>query len=315
MKTKLDILLISTCFLFISGCKFEEISGASLSTTSEPGNFPAMIPVTGGTFLMGSSNVVDKNASPVHSVTVGSFNIDKYEITYERWTEVRTWARSHGYTDLPAGQHGSNPNGENNPVTYVSWYDAVKWCNARSEMNGCEPVYFTNDGLTIVYRTGVVDLGSNVVNWTANGYRLPTEAEWEYAAKGGVKAQSPTPYIYSGSNTIDDVAWYYRKNSYMQSNTVGTKMANELGIYDMSGNVWEWCWDWYGAYASSAQTDPRGPSTRQADRVLRGGGFTGLEYVCRSASRAVYSAPSFRYNPFGFRCVRKSLVGTLRTRS
>jgi len=152
-----------------------------------------------------------------------------------------------------------------------------------------------------------------MVNWTANGYRLPTETEWEFAAKGGTLAQ-PTPYTYSGSNTIDNVAWY-SSNSGTTTYTVGQKSANELGIYDMSGNVWEWCWDWYdnssGAYPFGGTTDPKGPSTSQTYRLLRGGSFGVSEFYCRVGIRSVYGYfPSARVNyngvvDVGFRCVQK----------
>jgi formylglycine-generating enzyme required for sulfatase activity len=259
-----------------------------------------MIQVTGGTFQMGSNDANDYDASPPHSVTVGSFYIDKYEITYEKWTEVYNWALTHGYTDLTAGQNGYSPNGTNNPVTMVNWYDILKWCNARSEKDGFAPVYYTSNTLITVYRNDQLDLAAGAVNWTANGYRLPTEAEWEFAARGGTQTRG---YVYSGSNTIGDVAWY-SPGSENTTHPVGQKIANELGIYDMSGNAWEWCWDWYGGYSSVAQTDPKG-STSGIQRVLRGGSFVngiGLVDYCRVASRNQYD-PSSRYGyTVGFRC-------------
>ena len=261
-------------------------------------SFPGMVFVQGGTFQMGSNDANDYGASPPHSVTVGSFNIDKYEITYEKWTDVYNWGLTHGYTDLPAGQNGYSPNGTNNPVTSVNRCDILKWCNARSEKDGLTPVYYTSSTLATIYRTGQLDLAPDAMKWTANGYRLPTEAEWEFSARGGNNSQG---YTYSGSNTIDNVAWC-SNNSGNTTHTVGTKTANELGIYDMSGNVWEWCWDWYGTYSSSTQTDPKG-ATSGSYSVLRGGSFNYYDGVCRVACRYTFD-PYSRYDSGGFRCTR-----------
>ena len=282
-------------------------SYAVISTPSSP--LLDMVEVTSGTFQMGSNDADDYGASPPHSVTLGSFYIDKYEVTYELWTDVRNWGLTHGYTDLTAGQNGSTLSGSpssttNNPVMQWNWYEVLKWCNARSEKDGLNPVYYTNNLLAIVYRTGELDLATDAVKWTANGYRLPTEAEWEFAARGG---NSNHGYTYSGSNTIGDVAWYL-DNSGSTTHTVGTKAANELGIHDMSGNIWEWCWDRYGAYSSTAQSDPKG-ATSGNDRLLRGGNFFGSS-VCRVSVRYMVD-PSLHYvNFFGFRCVMKNIGQT-----
>ena len=286
--------------------KSEAISNAQIRTAD-----PTMVAVTGGTFQMGNAyDVLDKEGRPIHTVTVSSYLIDKYEITYEKWTEVRNWALAHGYagTDIAEGQNGfstSGPTttGANNPVTSVNWYDILKWCNARSEMDGLQPVYYTTNLQDVVYRAGQIQYyQSNAVNWTANGYRLPTEAEWEFAARGGTKSGS---FKYSGSNTIGDVSWY-AGNSYVVTKSdytthpVGQLTANELGIYDMSGNALEWVWDNWGNYPSTAQIDPKG-AVGGGTNVLRGGGYNMANGLSESALRHMQYAPTIRTFA-GFRC-------------
>jgi len=236
-----------------------------------------MIPlvyVEGGSFQMGS-NDGGSDEKPVHQVTVSSFYIGKYEVTQKEWQEVM-------------GSNPSNWKGDNLPVEQVSWYDAVDYCNKRSRKEGLTPCYSGS--------------GSNITcNWSANGYRLPTEAEWEYAARGGNKSKG---YKYSGSNDVGAVAWY-DGNSGNKTHEVGTKAANELGIHDMSGNVWEWCWDWYnsGYYAKSPGSDPKGPGSGSS-RVLRGGSWRYLVVVlCRVAIRSSF-VPGIRSCDGGLRVLR-----------
>ena len=261
-----------------------------------------MIEVVGGTFQMGGPNG-NADELPVHSVTLHGFYIDKTEITYEKWTEVHDWAIAHGYDNLAAGVNGYNATTSNNPVVSVSWYEVMKWCNARSEKEGLTPVYYTDGTQTVVMRTVVLsDYPVSAVKWTANGYRMPTEAEWEFAARGGTKSMG---YVYSGSNVVDDVSWYASNTSGIKTMPVATKLPNELGIYDMSGNVWEWCWDWYGPYSASAQTDPKGPQSGTLI-VLRGGALNGYASDCRVTRR--FSSVQFplinNVVYIGVRCVR-----------
>jgi len=172
-----------------------------------------------------------------------------------------------------------------NPITGVSWYNAVAYCNWLSEQEGKQKYYSIS--------------GTNVtINSGANGYRLPTEAEWEYAAKGGNQSKG---YKYAGSNTVDEVAEYSGNNN-KTTKPVGGKKANELGICDMSGNVWEWCYDWYGTYSTDNQINPTG-ATSGSNRVFRGGSWYGGATFCRVSVRNDDS-PDIRSNDIGFRLCR-----------
>jgi formylglycine-generating enzyme required for sulfatase activity len=185
------------------------------------------------------------------------------------------------------GRNPSYRKGNFCPVNFVDWYDAVKYCNRRSQKEGLTPCY-----------SGTGD--SIVCNFEANGYRLPTEAEWEYAARGGALSRH---YTFSGSNDPEEVAWYLN-NIVIFYQPTAQKKSNELGIYDMSGNVWEWCWDWYDFdyYQNSPTKNPTGPQSG-IRRAVRGGGFTNPEHYLRNSAR-------FRFEPIrmglnvGFRVVR-----------
>jgi adhesin HecA-like repeat protein len=231
----------------------------------------SMVLVEGGTFQMGSNNG-DSDEKPVHTVTVKSFYMGKYEVTQKEWAAVM-------------GNNPSDFKGDNLPVEKISWNEAIEYCNQLSQKEGLTPAY-RGSGDTIT------------CDFNASGYRLPTEAEWEYAARGGNKGPA---YEYSGGNSADSVAWY-SGNSGSSTHPVGTKQPNSLGLYDMSGNVCEWCWDWYGSYTGEAQTNPAGASSG-ANRVYRGGSWGSVAAYVRSADRNNYT-PFYRFNSLGFRLVR-----------
>ncbi len=254
------------------------IPGVTPASTVPPG----MVLIPAGAFTMGNSVAADAditNAAPV-STTVSAFYMDVTEVTLSQWQSVYYWATSNGYT-FAAGA-GKGPN---HPVQTVTWYDVVKWCNARSEQAGKVPVYYTGDAQTTIYKTGNVNVTNAQVKWTANGYRLPTEAEWEKAARGGRNGQrfpwgnTITQNLANYSGNTASLSYDLGPNGYNAigsiggttpaTSPVGTFAANGYGLSDMAGNVLEWCWDWYGTpYAGG--TDPHGATTGSG-RVLRGG--------------------------------------------
>ena len=286
--------------------------------TAEDGSGPAgMAFIPGGTFQMGDNYGLRSDATPVRSVVVSGFYLDRFDVTKELWDQVYQWATANGYT-FTVGLTGNGVAG-NHPVQRVSWYDAVKWCNARSQKEGRIPAYYTDTAQTQIYKLGDVDLTAAMVKWTGNGYRLPTEAEWEKAARGGL-AGHHFPWPSSGNDynafVSGDKANYYNSGDPFATNSVqttpvgyyngsqtpaGVDMINGYGLYDMAGNVWQWCWDWYGSYDSATLTDPRGAASGSY-RVIRGGSWSNDANYLRCAFRYNIS-PSYRYyNSFGFRC-------------
>jgi formylglycine-generating enzyme required for sulfatase activity len=256
-----------------SGSTTPKTASGSNYTESVSGVSIDMVYVRGGTFTMGCTpeqgSDCESDEKPAHQVTVSDFYIGKYEVTQAQWKAV-------------TGNNPSNFKGDNLPVEQVSWDDVQTFISKLNAQTGKK-------------------------------YRLLTEAEWEYAARGGASSRG---YKYSGSNMADQVAWYYENsgdkalkdskrefdnlsNNHCRSHPVGTKAANELGIYDMSGNVYEWCSDWSCAYSSSSQTNPAGPSSGSG-RVLRGGSWNNFARDCRSAYRFSLS-PAYHGNDVGFR--------------
>jgi len=246
--------------------------------------YPVIVQVEGGIFDMGCDP--GDQCEDLHKQEVSSFQMAKYETTWWQYY-LFCKATGHEYESPGWGTEGDNP------AVHVNWYDAVEYCNWVSRQLGKTEAIIKKEDEEYAMKEYAMNL--------SGGYRLPTEAEWEYAAKGGNR---PDKTIYSGSNDLDLVGWS-RDNSGGRTRAVGKKKANALGLYDISGNVWEWCWDWYSYYTDS-EKDYKGPDYTER-RVIRGGGWDYPELFagsvnCRTANRGRLNPDQGDYS-IGFRLV------------
>lgn len=280
--------------------------GILLFSCSAPDAPEGFVLVEGGTFQMGSRNE-SANERPVHTVKVDTFFMMETEVTQELYFEVMeknpSYFQPEIQNDVEAVSEGEAQ--VRRPVEGVSWYDALIFCNRLSERDGLKPCYAIG-GKTDAVTYGIAPTSENPLwtgvecRWNADGYRLPTEAEWEYAARGGKLSAAETRY--AGSSRIDEVAWF-RENSGYKTHEVGRKKPNELGLYDMSGNVFELCWDWLHSYKDNRRDNPQGPypGTRH---VERGGGWGYGADDCTVTIR-YFDEPYLRSDSVGLRVVRR----------
>jgi formylglycine-generating enzyme required for sulfatase activity len=292
------------CALVLSGCP--DISG-----NGENDPFVEMALIPGGSFKMGSPETVEDSFDderPVRTVTLSPFLIGKYEVTQDQYLAVM--GSNPSYFDGSAGREADEGEVQGRrPAENMNWYSLLVFCNTLSVMEGFTPVYAIN-GSTEPADWGEVPAQSTtawnkvVMDMAANGYRLPTEAEWEYAACDG-RDIAGGGYRYPGGNTLGDLAWW-GFNSGSKTHEVGKKQPNGFGLYDMAGNVYEYCWDvWETTYPSEDETDPTGKPTTWTDRVYRGGHYSlSLSRLLRSAARS-YGYEESPEKEAGFRLVRR----------
>ncbi|MFC1452593.1 formylglycine-generating enzyme family protein [Verrucomicrobiota bacterium] len=285
-------------------------TATSVTTTTATTTTADMVLIPAGEFEMGNGMRPDEGEDdelPLHTVYVSAFYIDRYEVTKAKWDEVAFWANNNRYDVGPSDAHGS---ADDHPVRNITWYECVKWCNARSQMEGLTACYTVSGG---VYRIGEE---APECNWSATGYRLPTEAEWEKAARGGLPWQrfpwgpvinhDYANYQANGSAFDYDTSPYTSGTDHPDGHPTtpgGTFASNGYGLYDMVGNLREWCWDWWydEYYDSSPGSDPRGPASASS-RVNRGGSWYSHARESRVAYRG-HNEPDVQGDKFGFRTV------------
>lgn len=269
-------LLAGAVALASSGAPITVLAGPHEAEPAAPG--PEMVRVPAGTFCMGSPEDEAgryEHEGPVHEVHISAFEIMRVPVTRRLYTEVM-------------GSNRPEAEADERPVTEVSWFEAVQFCNRLSERQGLIPCYHINDGRNVTW------------NVAADGYRLPTEAEWEYACRAGTQSRFS---FGDDEGELGRYAWY-SGNAQREAHPVGQKEPNPWDLYDMHGNVYEWCWDWLGPYPDDPQTDPSGPAEGEY-RVLRGGSAWNFDpRNLRSASRS-RDEPGDRDFSIGFRCVRR----------
>ena len=294
----------SGTYTLLANNGFATVRSGSLQYVSPP-SVGALVLIPAGNYQLGNvTNDSDIYDAPIRTVNLSQYHMAVNDTTKAQWDQVRTWATTNGYGDLASGEGKAS----NHPVVSVSWYDAVKWANAASERDGLTPCYRVEN---VVYRSGSFD---NVTcNWACNGYRLPTEAEWEAAARGGLLSkrfpwgdtilQTQANYAasqndsYDLSGLVNDYHPAYKSGDFPFTSPVETFAANGYGLYDVTGNVSQWCWDWSGDH--SGGENPRGPSTGSF-RSLRGGSWWKVFNVIGAEGGASAARIARRHDDYAF---------------